>query len=232
MRKRIKGIEYYSAKVKEDIDLFLKKAKTYSEPINSVLNSTGVWLLSHPDINSDEVFTSIKIELSERINEQKDICYITGEKELFSFYRSGTNDLLFTWNIFTKEVVVPLYDLAILKEEENNKLNMTAQDLISEFQECRVILENKNDALLNNGLYTLYFKSLFKKKKYKNDARVLLEGIRNEILILKRKIKENQAEINKVIEDKIYTTIFLELSQIITFPYLKDFNSYKELKLN
>lgn len=207
-------IGYYAALNKEEINLFLKKINNYSDPINLILSDTGKWLLQNPNLNKEKIYTALKKEIEKKINTESKICYITGEEKLF-FY-SISDELLLSWNILTNNINIPFKNNIEQLNNENSILKKEIKELITEFKEAKLILENKNDALLNNGFYSLYFKYIFARKKYIKEGEKVLEDIKKEIYIKKEKIKENNVkmrnypdELNKVLE---------KLSEISSFP--------------
>lgn len=207
-------IGYYAALNKEEINLFLKKINNYSDPINLILSDTGKWLLSNPNLNKEKVYAVLKKEIEKKINSESKICYITGEEELF-FY-SISDELLLSWNILTNSVNIPFKDHIEKLNNENSILKKEIKELITEFREAKLILENKNDALLNNGFYSLYFKYIFARKKYIKEGEKVLEDIKKEIDIKKEKIKENNIEIRK--SPEILNKVLEKLSEISSFP--------------
>lgn len=207
-------IGYYAALNKEEINLFLNKINNYSDPINLILSDTGKWLLTNPNLNKEKVYTALKKEIEKKINNESEICYITGEEELF-FY-SISDELLLSWKLLENIIDIPFKNNVEKLHTDNSILKKEIKELLTEFQEAKLILQNQNDSLLNNGFYNLYFKYIFARKKYNQEAKKVLEDIKKEIYIKKEKIKENNVEIRNYPDE--LNKVLEKLSEISSFP--------------
>ena len=114
------------------------------------------------------------------------------------------------------DINIPFKDNIEKLQNENSILKKEISELITEFKEAKVILENRNDALLNNGFYSLYFKYIFARKKYIKEGEKVLEDIKKEIDIKKEKIKENNIEIRE--SPEVLNKVLEKLSEISSFP--------------
>ena len=207
-------IGYYAALNKEEINLFLNKINNYSDPINLILSDTGKWLLTNPNLNKEKIYTVLKEEIEKKINTESKICYITGDEELF-FY-SMNDELLLSWKLLENVIDIPFKNNVEKLHTDNSILKKEIKELLTEFQEAKLILQNQNDSLLNNGFYNLYFKYIFARKKYNKEAKKVLEDIKKEIYIKKEKIKENNVEIRNYPDE--LNKVLEKLSEISSFP--------------
>lgn len=146
---------------------------------------------------------------------------------------ANKNGIFCAWDVYRNKVQVKRWDQLI---DLYTKLNF-AKDKLTQTQDNLVknqsALKNK-ESLLDNGLYWAYIKRTFNNRKFKKEAKILLDNNQQTLDFEKAVIRNIQNEIQLVKEQVQVDEISLKKLKEFTaaFPYGVSYAHYDEYKLD
>ena len=146
---------------------------------------------------------------------------------------ANKNGVFCAWDVYHNKVQVKNWDKLIDLYTKLNFAQEKCQHTQQELVNNKKALKNK-ESLLDNGLYWAYIKRTFNNRKFKKEAKILLDNnqqtldfekavirnIQNEIQIVKEQIQVDEISLKKL---KEFTT---------AFPYGVSYTHYDEYKLD
>lgn len=231
----IKNLNSYSLSIQERINAYIKKVEDSSDKFSELLSDEGLWLLNNPFsfIKKEEkehliqsAFDILKNDIENIDNTSYSVTNYNYDDMSIDFFDKNT--LIFTWYVLDKKINIPVYNLLEQAQTKIDDLTDQINAKKDEIIKTKILLKNP-DALIQNGYYIAFLKSVIPLNGFKKDSMLLIENLETELneLITKQKVVSEKFLSLKTNEARDYLLDYLSRNYI-SFPYQVNFDNYKE----
>lgn len=223
--------------VQNGLSYFMKEIALASDPISPILSDKGVWLMNSPIIPTKELKTAfarlMAQDISKRSSGKYRVTSVRVSNTRFDFTIEGPNESRITWAALSSGVVVEQFDRLIGINKRIGELDEELKEIKKEFREAAIITNSK-DAMLSNGYYTLYLKSVFTRKKFREAVKDLEDEYREAMAVLEAEREALVALSAKINADRSTAELLKFMSNhYLKFPRITGLDAYeRSLNIN
>lgn len=227
-----------SSKLEFEMDSFLNQVDMVSDPLSLLTGEKAKWILMNPFLKTDLVIKKLVEAISETIfsGSQEKFFVVSAylnkkeNKLKLGFSDIAKGDALVFWEVFSNQVDIPSWNLLIDEKVERESLIELLREKEKLFHETSIIV-NSQEALLNNGYFNLFLKSIVFRKRFRKEVTSLLDDLKEEIFLTKRELELRKDRDLKIMENESVLNCLDQLQlQFLRFPLLKNYSDYSKIK--
>ena len=227
-----------NSKLEFEMESFLNQVDMVSDPISLLTGEKARWIFMNPFLKTDLAMKKLVEAIAETIfsGSQEKFFVVSAhlnkkENELkLGFSNVAKGEPLVFWEIFSNKIDIPSWNLLIDERVERESLIELLREKEKLFHETSIIV-NSQEALLNNGYFNLFLKSIVFRKKFKKEVTSLLDDLKEEILLTKRELELRKDRDLKIMENESILNCLDQLQlQFLRFPLLKSYSDYSKIK--
>lgn len=221
--------------LKRGLDVWLKEIHSAPDPLSPLISDKGIWVLTSPLINTKSLIkTGLRIfahDLAEKSGGKYRLSEVSTESKKLYVSISAGNKKLLTWSLFDACLEIPWFEEIMETQELIAVKRLEIDGVKKEFREVRTILKNP-DAMISNGYYTLYLRSLFRKKKHREEVAEINRDFKNQIAGLEAQVAELESYLAALNKDgeTLKCLKFMDV-HYHKFPRVKTLSGYNNYRL-